>query len=174
MAAAARKIEVEFPMQEPTVLEKKVDRAQEDIAVLKADVKVLRSDVNHLQEAVADLKTDVKRIDAKVDAVGASLTEHRLETEKSIGNLRVEMKDRIAELRNETKDAFSELRNEMKDGFAALRAEIAASRIEMKESFEKFRDRRFTQIAWIIGTVIASIGTSTGTAVAVLKYFTGA
>ncbi len=163
MAAAARKIEVEFPMQEPTVLEKKVDRAQEDIAVLKADVKVLRSDVNHLQEAVADLKTDVKRIDAKVDAVGASLTEHRLETEKSIGNLRVEMKDRIAELRNE-----------MKDGFAALRAEIAASRIEMKESFEKFRDRRFTQIAWIIGTVIASIGTSIGTAVAVLKYFTGA
>jgi outer membrane murein-binding lipoprotein Lpp len=142
MAAAVREIEAEFQMLEPTVLEKKVDRVQEDVATLKTDVKVLRSDVNHLQEDVTAIKTEVRQL-------SAGLSEHRLETEKSIGNLRVEMKDGIAGLRSE-----------MKDGFADLRR-------EMKESFEKFRDRRFTQIGWMIGTVIAAIGT----AVTVLKFF---
>jgi chromosome segregation ATPase len=145
MALAARKIEAEFQMQEPTGLEKKVDRVQEDVAVLKADVKVLQSDVDHL-------KKDVTRIDAKVDAIGASLTEHRLETEKSIGNLRVEMRDSIGQLRSE-----------MKDEFAKLRA-------EMKESFEKLRDRRFTLVAFIVGTVTTCIGTT----VAALKFFVAA
>jgi hypothetical protein len=58
----------------------------------------------------------------------------------------------------------------MKDGFAALRAEIAASRIEMKESLEKFRDGRFGLIAWIVGTVIAS----TGVAITALKFLAAA
>jgi chromosome segregation ATPase len=165
MAMAARKIEAEFPMQEPTVLEKKVDRVQEDVAavkadvkvlqsdvavikedvkvlqsdvaVLKADVKVLQSDVNHLQEDVTDLKTDMKRIDAKVDAVGANLTEHRIATERS----------------------FAKVREEMKDGFAAL-----------KESFEKSGDRRFTLVACIVGTVVTTIGTT----VAILKFVVAA
>jgi peptidoglycan hydrolase CwlO-like protein len=124
MTMAARKIEAEFQMQESTVLEKKVDRVQEDVAAVRADVKALWSDVadlkadvrvfqsgvNHLQEGVRDLKTDMKRIDAKVDAVGASLTEHRIETIRS----------------------FSKVICEMKDGFAVLRAEIAALRVAKK------------------------------------------
>jgi chromosome segregation ATPase len=164
MAAAIREIEAEFQMLEPTVLEKKVDRVQEDVAVLKADVKVLRSDVNHLQEDVTAIKTEVRQL-------SAGLTEHRLETEKSSGNLRVETKDAIGGLRSEMKDAIAGLRSEMKDGIAELRGEMkdgfAELRREMKESFEKFRDRRFTQIGWMIGTVIAAIGT----AVTVLKFF---
>jgi chromosome segregation ATPase len=169
MGMAARKIEAEFQVQESTVLENNVDRVKEDVAaikadvkvlqldvaavkadvkvlqsdvaVLKADVKVLQSDVNHLQEDVTDLKTDMKRmdakVDAKVDALAASLTEHRIETEKS----------------------FAKVREEMKDGFAAL-----------KESFEKSGDRRFTLIACIVGTVVTTIGTT----VAILKFVVAA
>jgi chromosome segregation ATPase len=186
MAAVAKEVEAEFPMQESTVLENKIDRAQGDVAaiktdvkvlqsdvaaikvdvralqtdgaVLKADVKVLRSDVNHIQEDVTDLKTDMKRIDAKVDAVGASLTEHRIETEKSFAKVREDMKDGFAALRAE----ITASRIEMKEGSAALHTQIAASRIEMKELLEKFRDRRFTKIAWVIGTVIALIGIAVG------------
>jgi hypothetical protein len=39
MAAAAREIEAEFQMQESTVLEKKVDRVQEDVAALRVEKK---------------------------------------------------------------------------------------------------------------------------------------
>jgi predicted nucleic acid-binding Zn-ribbon protein len=138
MAMAARKIEAEFQMQESTALEKKVDRIQEDVAALEADVKVLRSDVDHLQEDVTDIKADVRQL-------SAGLTAHRIETEKS----------------------FAKVREDMKDGFAALRAEIASSRIEMKESFEKIRTGGFTQVAWIVGTVIAAVGTTVGA----MKFF---
>jgi chromosome segregation ATPase len=155
MAAAAKEIEAEFPMQESTVIETKVGRVHEDltvlkadvkvlqtdVAVLKADVKVLRSDVNHLQEDVTHIKADVRQL-------SADLTEHRIETQKSL----------------------AKVREDMKDGFAALRAEIASSRIELKESFEKSGDRRFTLIACIFGTVLTTIGTT----VAILKFVVAA
>jgi phosphoglycerate-specific signal transduction histidine kinase len=104
MAMAARKIEAELQMQESTGLEKKVDRVQEDVTVLKADVKALQSDVDHL-------KADTKRVDAKVDAIGSSLTEHRIETEKSLAKVREE----IGALRNDVTAAIGALRVEMRD-----------------------------------------------------------
>jgi chromosome segregation ATPase len=137
MAMAARKIEAEFQMQESTVLENKVDRVQEDVGDLKADVKVLQSDVavikadvKLLQTEVDHLKANTKRIDAKVDAIGVSLTEHRIETEKSFAKLRVEIKDAL----------------------------------------EKYRDRHFVQIGWMISTVIAAIGA----AFTAMKFFAAA
>jgi chromosome segregation ATPase len=104
MAMAARKIESELQMQESTGLEKKVDRVQEDVAAVKADVKALQSDVDHL-------KADTKRVDAKVDAIGSSLTEHRIETEKSLAKVREE----IGALRNDVTAAIGALRVEMRD-----------------------------------------------------------
>lgn len=108
MAAAARKIELEPRMHERTVIEEKVD---------------------HLQKDVTEIKADVRRLDGKIDAVSASLSEHRLETEKSIGKLRDETKDSIAALRN-----------------------------EMKESFAKLHGNHTSQIAWTVSTVIAAAG----------------
>ena len=59
-------------MPERTVIEEKVDRLREDVTGLKADVRT----------------------------ISESLTEHRLETEKSFGKLRDDTKDAIAALHN--------------------------------------------------------------------------
>ncbi len=112
MSMPARRIEWEPAMNERTTLDEKVE---------------------HIQNDVTDLKADVKRIDA-------SLTEHRVETQKS-----------LATLRDETKGAIATLRGEMKDGFAAVRG-------EMRDGFAEFRRHRNGQIAWMIGTVIAAVG----------------
>ena len=108
MAATARKFEVGPQMPERTVIEEKVDRLRED---------------------VTDLKADVRRLDGKIDAISESLTEHRLETEKSFGKLRAE-----------TKDSIASLRAEMKDSDAALHSKLNAN------------------LAWTVGTVIAATG----------------
>jgi hypothetical protein len=76
MAVPAEIIEWEYQMTQRTVLDEKVDHTQRDVADLKADVKRLDA-----------------KVDTKVDALSASLTEHRIETEKSFGKLRVEMRD---------------------------------------------------------------------------------
>lgn len=130
MAATARKFETEPPMHTQTGLE---------------------VTVNHIQEDVTGLKADVKRLDSKIDAIGGSLTEHRLETEKSFGKLRDEMKDAIASLRVETKES------------------IAALRVEMKDSFAKFRSSQASHLAWAISTLIAAAGV----AFTVVRFFAG-
>ncbi len=110
---------------------------------------VLEVTVNHLQEDVTGLKASVQRLDGKVDSVIASLTEHRLETEKSFGHVRGELKDSIASLRVETKES------------------IAALRVEMKDSFAKLRSSQMSQIAWMVSTLIAAAGV----AFTVAKFF---
>jgi gas vesicle protein len=163
MAATARKFELEPPMHEQTVLE---------------------VNVNHLQEDVTGLKADFKRMDTKIDAIGASLTEHRLETERSIGKLRHEMKDAIGTVREEMKDSIAAVRDEMKGAIAAVRdelkdsiatlrgetkesiaelrndmtASIGALRVEMRDSFAKFRSSNISHLAWMVSTLIAATG----------------
>ena len=139
MAATARKFETEPPMHEQTVLE---------------------VTVNHLQEDVTGLKASVQRLDGKVDSVIASLTEHRLETEKSFGKVRGELKDSIASLRGELKESIASLRVETKESIAALR-------VEMKDSFAKLRSSQMSQIAWMVSTLIAAAGV----AFTVAKFF---
>jgi septal ring factor EnvC (AmiA/AmiB activator) len=124
MPAAARKFELEPQMQERTVLDEKID---------------------HLQEDITDLKADVRRIDAKFDSLSTSLSEHRLETEKS-----------LAKLRDETKDSIS-----------ALRIEMSALRIEMRDTLAKCLGNRNAQIAWTVSTIIAMAGVT----FTIAKYF---
>ena len=112
MPATARKFELEPQMQERTVLDEKVDHLQEDITGLKADVR----------------RIDAK-IDAKFDSLSTSLSEHRLETEKS-----------FAKLRDETKES------------------ISALRIEMRDTLAKCLSTRNAQIAWTVSTLIAMAG----------------
>ena len=126
MAATARKFEMEPQMHERTVLDAKVD---------------------HIQSDVAGLKSDVKRIDAKVDAVGASLTEHRIETERSFAKVR----DEMAKQRDELKASIAALRNDMTEAIGALR-------VEMKDSLAALRRDRSAQIGWLIGTAITAVG----------------
>ena len=132
---------------------------------------VLEVTVNHLQEDVTGLKASVQRLDGKVDSVIASLTEHRLETEKSFGNVRGELKDSIASLRGELKESIASLRDEVKESIASLRVEtkesIAALRVEMKDSFAKLRSSQMSQIAWMVSTLIAAAGV----AFTVAKFF---
>jgi predicted nucleic acid-binding Zn-ribbon protein len=166
MATAARKFETEPAMHGQTGLE---------------------VTVNHIQEDVTGLKADLKRLDMKIDAVGSSLVEHRLETSKAFGKfreeftasiaaLRCEMKDSIAALRGETTESISkvrgeiaELRNDMTVAIGALRGEIAALRIEMKDAFAKSRSSVITHLAWMVSTMIAA----TSVAFTVAKYFSG-
>ena len=137
MAATARKFELEPPMHEQTVLE---------------------ANVKHLQEDVTGLKADFKRMDTKIDAIGASVTEHRLETERSFGKLREEMKDSIAAVRGELKDSIAAVRGELKDSIAAVRGElkdsIATLRVETKESIAQVR----SEVAELRNDMTASFG----------------
>ena len=119
MPATARKFELEPKMQERTVLDEKVDRLQEDITGLKADVQ----------------RVDAK-IDAKFDSLSTSLSEHRLETEKS----------------------FAKLRDETKESVSALRIEMSALRIDMRDTLAKCLSNRNAQIAWTVSTLIAMAG----------------
>ena len=72
MAETAEKFEVGPQIPERTVIEERGDRVRKE---------------------VSDLKADVRRLDEKIDAIRATLTEHRIETEKSFGKLRDEMRD---------------------------------------------------------------------------------
>ena len=150
---------------------------------------VLEANVKHLQEDVTGLKADFKRMDTKIDAIGASLTEHRLETERSFGKLREEMKDSLAAVRGELKDSIAAVRGELKDSIATLRVEtkesiaqvrsevaelrndmtasFGALRVEMRDSFAKFRSSNISHLAWMVSTMIAA----TGVAFTVAKFF---
>jgi|GEM_PF-2171860 len=127
--------------------------------------------IEHIERDVTELKADVRRIDAKVDAVQASLTEHRIETKEAIGTLRIEMKDEIGSLRDEMKDEIGSLRGEMKDAIGALRGEMKDTsgtlRGEMLRGFADMHRSRASQMAWLAGTMIAAVSA----AAAVAKYF---
>ena len=51
---------------------------------------VLEVHVNHLKESIGALKADFEHMNTKIDPLSACLTEHRLETERSLGKLRHE------------------------------------------------------------------------------------
>ena len=115
MGSAARKYESEPFMSEHAVLEERVDNLK-------------------------NVKADVKHLAQKIDAVSASLTEHRLET-----------KDAFAKLRDETTGAIANLRND-------LTASVGELRLEMKGYFDKHRHDRTAMILWMIGTMIGALG----------------
>jgi chromosome segregation ATPase len=135
MLVLARKIEMEHKMGERTALDEKVDHIQRDVTELKADVKRVEVKLDEkfgaldakvdqrfgsldakLDEKVGalDAKMDQKigTLDAKVDqkfgSLAAGLAEHRLETEKSFGQVR----DEIGKVRLELRDAFTAFRRD--------------------------------------------------------------
>jgi hypothetical protein len=137
MSVAARKIEVEHKMNQRSALDEKVDHIQSDLTELKADVKRI--------EVRLDGRVDA--VEEKVDAVAASLAEHRVETEKSFGKVREE----ISSLRTDLTKDVNTLRND-------LTKEVGSLRVEIKDVVAALRHERIVFIAWAVGILIAAVG----------------
>lgn len=144
MALAARKIEWETTtMDDRTALEEKVENIAND---------------------VTELKSDVKRIDH-------SLNDHRVETQRSFGevrqsisDLRGELKQDIADVRGEIKHEvgtlrgeIADLRGEIRQTAGEIRLEMQSLRIEMRDGFENRRKERSAWILSIVAICIAAV-----------------
>jgi hypothetical protein len=143
-------------MQTHTLLDEKVDHLQKDVTEVKSEVKRLNAEfVEHRLQtelAFSAVRTELKDSIASV----------RVELKDSIASVRAELKDSIASVRAELKDSIATVRIELKGEIAALRndmtAQIGALRVEMRDAIDQLRQTRFSQMAWFVGTVIASIG----------------
>jgi hypothetical protein len=114
---------------------------------------VLDEKVDHLQKDVTEIKSEVKRLSAE-------FVEHRVQTERTFAAVRTEIRDSIAAVRIALKGEIAALRNDMT-------AQIGALRVEMRDAIDQLRQTRSSQIAWLVGTVIGSVGA----ACAVVKLF---